>query len=54
MNKINWVKVTAITGLVVLELYALYKGIDGQVLTLVVAGISGLAGYEIAKNKKTQ
>jgi len=37
----------AMAMLTILELYALYKGIDGQIFSLVVAVIAGLAGYKI-------
>ena len=32
-----------------LEAFALSQGIDGTLFSLVIAGISGLAGYQIAK-----
>lgn len=35
----------------VLEIYALHKGIDGSILSVVVAALAGLGGYEIAKAK---
>jgi len=34
-----------------LEAYALYLGVDGQVLSLVIGILSGLGGYEYAKEK---
>ena len=37
----------AILGLVIVEVTALFNGINGQLLTLVVAAISGLGGYSI-------
>ena len=42
----------AIGGIVVLESIALMKGIDGTILTMVVATLAGLGGYYIrgAKN----
>ena len=42
----------AIGGIVVLESIALIKGIDGTILTMVVATLAGLGGYYIrgAKN----
>ena len=42
----------AISGIVVLESIALMKGIDGTILTMVVATLAGLGGYYIrgAKN----
>jgi len=42
----------AIGGIVILESIALMKGIDGTILTMVVATLAGLGGYYIrgAKN----
>jgi len=42
----------AIGGIVLLESIALMKGIDGTILTMVVATLAGLGGYYIrgAKN----
>jgi len=42
----------AIGGIVVLESIALMKGIDGTILTMVVATLAGLGGYYMrgAKN----
>jgi len=37
----------AIGGIVVLESIALMKGIDGTILTMVVATLAGLGGYYI-------
>jgi len=37
----------AIGGIVVLESIALLKGIDGTILTMVVATLAGLGGYYI-------
>lgn len=42
-----YVKEVAITGIVILESIALLKGINGVLLTGVIALIAGLAGYEI-------
>ncbi|RLC76505.1 MAG: hypothetical protein DRI61_13185 [Chloroflexi bacterium] len=41
----------AIGGIVVLESIALMKGIDGTILTMVVATLAGLGGYYIRGNK---
>ena len=41
----------AIGGIVVLESIALIKGIDGTILTMVVATLAGLGGYYIRGNK---
>ena len=37
----------AIGGIVILESIALMKGIDGTILTMVVATLAGLGGYYI-------
>ena len=37
----------AIGGIVILESIALIKGIDGTILTMVVATLAGLGGYYI-------
>jgi len=37
--------IVAIGGIVVLESIALMKGIDGTILTMVVATLAGLGGY---------
>ncbi|RLJ01537.1 MAG: hypothetical protein DRP08_05400 [Candidatus Aenigmatarchaeota archaeon] len=39
--------VFAIAGIVVLELYALSKGLDGKLFGLVIAAIAGLGGYSL-------
>lgn len=41
------VLVAAIIGLVIIEVYALHQGINGVMMSLVVAGISGIAGFTI-------
>ena len=41
------IKVTAIGSIAFLEALALLKGIDGVILSMVIAIISGLAGYSI-------
>ena len=40
----------AIGGIVVLESIALMKGIDGTILTMVVATLAGLGGYYMRGN----
>ena len=45
----TFVKMTAILALAILESTALLVGLDGQIFTVVVAAIAGLAGYEIGK-----
>lgn len=42
------VSIFAITAIVVLELYALSKGIDGKLFGLVIAAIAGLGGYTLS------
>lgn len=43
------VLITAIIAIVVLEIYAISKGINGTVLTLVIGAIAALAGAKIGK-----
>ena len=45
----EYIKEVAIAGLVILEAIALYKGIDGQILSLVIATIAGIAGYTLRR-----
>jgi len=45
----EYIREVAIIGIVVLEAIALYKGIDGQVLSLVIATIAGIAGYTLRR-----
>ena len=48
MNDINWKIVgIAIVCLTVLESLALFKGMNGTVFSLVIAAISGLAGWTL-------
>ena len=44
----------AILGITILDSVALLNGIDGTVLSLSIAGIAGIGGYEIGnlKNRK--
>lgn len=42
-----YVKEVSIAGIVILEVVALLHGINGTALTLVVALIAGIAGYEL-------
>lgn len=37
----------AIIGITLIEVIALYKGMDGLILTMVIGGICGLAGFNI-------
>lgn len=50
----NYIKEIAILALAAIELYALSIGLNGALLSLVVAAIAGLGGYELGKrrNKK--
>jgi len=48
----NLIKAVAILSVTVLEAIALFKGIDGTLFSLVIAGICGLAGYHIGKKTK--
>jgi len=45
----NYIREVAIAGIVILEAIALYKGIDGQILSLVIATIAGIAGYTLRR-----
>ena len=45
----SYVREVAIAGLVVLESLALMKGIDGTILSMVIAIIAGLAGYTVRR-----
>ena len=45
----EYIREVAIAGIVILEAIALYKGIDGQILSLVIATIAGIAGYTLRK-----
>ena len=45
--KTNSVVITAIICLTILEIYALSQGMNGVLLTTVIAVIAGLAGWRI-------
>jgi len=45
----QYIREVAIAGIVVLEAIALMKGIDGQILSLVIATIAGIAGYTLRR-----
>lgn len=47
-----YVKEVAIAGIVVLEAIAIYQGINGILLTGVIAVIAGISGYEIRISKE--
>lgn len=44
----DYIKEVAIAGIVILEAIALYMGINGVVLTMVVGLIAGIAGYKLS------
>jgi len=43
------IREVAVAGIVILESIALMKGIDGQLLSLVIATIAGIAGYTLRR-----
>lgn len=45
--KLIIVPIVAIVCIVGLEAYALYQGINGAVLGIVMAAVAGLGGYEV-------
>ncbi len=45
------VLIAAIAGLVVLEVAAMYKGINGTMFSIIVAAIAGLAGWSLPQLK---
>ena len=51
MNDKTIITITGIGSIVVLESIALFNGIDGALFGLVIAAISGLAGYKIKEIK---
>lgn len=38
---------TAMIGIIIMECYALSQGINGLILTLAIAAVAGLGGYEL-------
>lgn len=50
----NWIKLAAVLGITILELVALLKGVNGAVLSVVLAILGGIAGFELKEiiNKK--
>lgn len=50
--KINYVVISAIIVIGILETIALIKGINGTLLTLTVGAIAGLAGWRIPNGQK--
>ena len=45
----GYIREVAIAGIVVLEAIALCRGIDGALLSMVIATIAGIAGYTLKK-----
>jgi len=45
----SYIREVAIVGIVILEAIALCKGIDGQIFSLVIATIAGIAGYALRR-----
>ena len=41
--------ITAILCITAIEIFALYKGVNGTILTVVVGALAGIAGYKMAK-----
>ena len=48
----NYIREVAIAGIVILECVALCKGMDGALLSMVIATIAGIAGYTLRKVKE--
>ena len=48
----DYIREVAIAGIVVLEAIALLQGIDGTLLSMVIATIAGIAGYTLKKIKE--
>lgn len=44
---------SAIVGIIILEVYALSKGINGLVMSLCIAAIAGLGGYKVKEYAKS-
>ena len=44
-----FIPILAVCGIVVLEMYALAKGVDGQALSLALGCVGGIGGYHIKK-----
>ena len=44
--------IIAIIAITLLEAFAIWKGIDGALLSIVIAAIAGLGGYAVASKKK--
>lgn len=51
-KKIDWkIVVSVIAAIVLLEGYALYKGIDGKLLAGVIAALAGIGGWSLPQLK---
>ena len=51
-TKIDWrIVIGAIVGLTAIEICALLKGVDGTLMTIIVAVIAGLAGWTLPAPK---
>jgi len=53
--EVKWqVAIAAIIGLTIIECVALFNGIDGTLMTLVLAIIAGIAGYTLPRPIKVK
>lgn len=52
MNKPNIVVITAIIALVIIQIYAMNQGINGELRMMIAAIIAGLAGWRVNNGKK--
>ena len=50
--KISPTTIYAIGAIFILEVIALYQGVNGSCLALSIAALAGLGGYEIGRLKK--
>ena len=51
MNEKTVIALFAMGCLTLLEIFALYKGVDGQIFATVISALSGIVGYAYAKRK---
>ena len=51
MIALKYVSCLCIVALTAIQIFALFKGIDGQVLSVTTALIAGIAGYELKSLK---
>ena len=47
----KWTPITSVAAITILELYALYQGINGTMLATSMAIIAGIGGYQIPNIK---